>query len=128
MIADDQDFFLTQVDQAMAGRMAGSPDYLQLAVANRHYVAVGEELVRLRDRTIHITAQPGRPHSFDWIFVDREAVALEENLRLGMLGDRPQRDHAGQPLKLRRMQQRRGIADVFDPRRRAEMVNMMMRA
>ena len=77
MVADDQDFFLAQIDHAMTGRMAGRPDDFESPIAYGIMSPSVKNLSGCGNGIVHIGAHPGRAHTFDRVFLDREAVAIK---------------------------------------------------
>src|SRR6266404_5749309 len=112
----------------MAWSVAGRPDNLQLAIANRDNIAIVKVLIRLRNRAIHRRSHPRRSHPFEWKFVDWKTVSLEKSLRFGTRRRRTHGQHPSDPFCFKLMQQCGGVATLFDYRGSAEMIDVMMRS
>src|SRR6266478_5201843 len=110
----------------MARRVARRPDDLKFAIAHRNHIAVRQILIRLRQRGVHSSTHPGRPHSLDGVLVDWKPMSHKELACLGASGWWPKRQHAVDPLDFELVKQGCCVAPLLDWSRGDKMVNVMV--
>src|SRR5713101_6669108 len=86
MVADDQDFLFTQIDDVVARGMPRRPDHLEGSLANRDLVTVANKLVGTGDRAVQPASHPGRTHAVGGEALDWESMHREEGARFGPRG------------------------------------------
>src|SRR5271170_5252243 len=92
--------------------MPRRPDYFQLAVADFDHVVIVDVFVRLRHRSVHRSAHPGRADPARRELLDRKSVLGKKRARLGtIVRTHPaELDHPARALGFEAMDMRCGMA------------------